>query len=221
MGQLECNAGIASRKRPPTPAVIGAAAPVAAALLLAACASTPRAPLPAPPAPKPVPLDASYDWHVLLLAPFGSVLKDVPLPLHEVLLFRDEAPGAPAADEAECYATDAAAPRFIAREPEEYLLCFKHDRLSRIEAAVRVPEAQAAKVFAAACGLWLKNAATALPPASGAPPPPTPPAVPAAAPPQAAACQGSAADIAFSASLEEEPDRADALLSIKLEAPHR
>ncbi len=43
------------------------------------------------PQPAPAPLDASYDWHVLLVAPFGSVLKDVPLTLHEVLLFRDEA----------------------------------------------------------------------------------------------------------------------------------
>ena len=54
------------------------------------------------------PVDASYDWHVLLVAPFGSVLKDIPLTLHEVLLFRDEAHGAAAADDAECYAADAA-----------------------------------------------------------------------------------------------------------------
>ena len=39
------------------------------------------------------PVDASYDWHGLLIAPFGSVLKDIPLTLHEVLLFRDEAHG--------------------------------------------------------------------------------------------------------------------------------
>ena len=59
-----------------------------AILALAACAAAPK-PVAAPPAPPP--LDASYDWHVLLVAPFGSVLKDVPLTLHEVLLFRDEA----------------------------------------------------------------------------------------------------------------------------------
>ena len=58
---------------------------MAAAAMLAACASAPKRP--APPPPK-APLDASYDWHVLLLAPLGSVLKDVRLPLHEVLLFR-------------------------------------------------------------------------------------------------------------------------------------
>src|ERR1700686_4317644 len=61
------------------------------------------------------PDDGSYDWHGLLIAPFGSVLKDIPVALHEVLLFRDEAHGnaatgnaaaeAPAAD-AEGYAAD-------------------------------------------------------------------------------------------------------------------
>src|SRR6266702_3121496 len=44
--------------------------------------------------------DAWYDWHGLLIAPFGSVLKDVPVALHEVLLFRDEARGGTAADDA-------------------------------------------------------------------------------------------------------------------------
>jgi hypothetical protein len=160
-----------------------------------------------------VPLDASYDWHVLLLAPFGSVLKDISLPVHEVLLFRDAAQGAPAADDAECYAVDGAALRFIARVPEEYLLCFIHDRLSRIEAAVRLPASEAAQDFADACGLWLKNAALAFP-AAGAAPAST-------APPEGAACEGSDRDIGFSGSLETELDGADALLSITLAASHR
>jgi hypothetical protein len=102
------------------------------------------------------------------------VLKDIPVALHEVLLFRDDAHGnaAPgnaatgsagadaAAVDAECYAADAPAPRFVGRIPEEYLLCFKQDRLSRIQASVRVPAAQAPEVFAAACTGWLKNAAS-------------------------------------------------------------
>src|ERR1700730_10468145 len=67
---------------------------------------------PPPPPPAHEPADASYDWHGLLIAPFGSVLKDVPVALHEVLLFRDEAQhGGASADnassaDAECYATD-------------------------------------------------------------------------------------------------------------------
>src|ERR1700685_1311071 len=44
------------------------------------------------------PADESYDWHALLIAPFGSVLKDIPVALHEVLLFRDDARGAAAAN---------------------------------------------------------------------------------------------------------------------------
>jgi hypothetical protein len=106
-----------------------------------------------------VPIDGSYDWHVLLVAPFGSVLKDVPLALHEVLLFRDQARGGTAADDAECFASDAPAPRFVGRTPDEYLLCFKQDRLARIQASVRLTAAEAPEVFAAACAGWLKNAA--------------------------------------------------------------
>src|ERR1700733_7175110 len=98
-----------------------------AALMLAACASSAPKPAAAP-APAPSPLDASYDWHVLLVAPFGSVLKDVPLTLHEVLLFRDESARAAPAGELECYAVDGTRPRFIARSPSPYLLCFKQDR---------------------------------------------------------------------------------------------
>src|ERR1700733_3523328 len=127
-----------------------------AVLRLAAGAASQPKPAAAP-VPAPAPLDASYDWHVLLIAPFGSVLKDVPLTMHEVLFFRDEAGAAPA-DELECYAVDGTRPRFVARSPSEYLLCFKHDRLSRIEATVRLPADEAARIFADACGLWMKNA---------------------------------------------------------------
>jgi hypothetical protein len=129
----------------------------AAMLMLAACAASPPKPA-APPEAARAPMDASYDWHVLLVAPFGSALKDVPLTLHEVLLFRDEAQRAAPADELECYAVDGNRPLFIARSPSEYLLCFKHDRLSRIEATVRLPADDAARIFADACGLWMKNA---------------------------------------------------------------
>src|SRR5450432_4908591 len=127
----------------------------AAMLALAACAAP--APKPAASPQAPPPLDASYDWNVLLVAPFGSVLKDVPLTLHEVLLFRDEAHAASAADELECYAVDGARPRFLARPLSEYLLCFKQDRLSRVEATVRLPADEAAQIFAEACALWLKG----------------------------------------------------------------
>jgi hypothetical protein len=156
--------------------------PAAALVALTAChAPAPRETAPErvpPPAARP-PVDASYDWHVLVIAPFGSVLKDIPLRLHEVLLFRDETPGAAAAEDAECYAPDDPAPRFIDSAPEEYLLCFKHDRLARIRASVRLAPAQAAEVFAAACADWHAG-------------------------PNDGACNGSDAAARFSARLDDE-----------------
>ncbi len=135
-----------------------------AALLLAAMSAchspAPRAAAPQSPTARTLqpPADTSYDWHSLLAAPFGSTLKSVPIPLHEVLLFHDQAHGA-AADDAECYSSDTPAPRFVGHTPEEYLLCFKQDRLSRIETSVRLYSTDAAGTFAAACASWTKNAA--------------------------------------------------------------
>jgi hypothetical protein len=163
------------------------------ALLLAACAAPPPKPA-APPEPAPVPLDSSYDWHVLLVAPFGSVLKDVPLTLHEVLLFRDETQRTAAADELECYAVDGARPRFVSRSPSEYLLCFKHDRLSRVEATVQLPADGAVRIFADACGLWMKKPLGAT-----------------------EDCAGSEGGISFAGHFESEPENF-AQLSIQLDA---
>jgi len=172
------------------------------------------------------------------MAPFGSVLKDIPAALHEVLLFRDDAHGNaaagnattgsaasdPAAADAECYAFDAPAPRFVGRIPEEYLLCFKHERLSRIQASVRVGVAQASDIFAAACAGWLKNAAST----TGVETPAAAPGVgtpgkggsdaggsggaPGAVPPSAqstGACEGRDGAIHFRGRLEEEPGGSD------------
>jgi hypothetical protein len=166
---------------------------VAAVLMLAACAASQPKP-PPPPEQAPAPLDASYDWHALLVAPFGSVLKDVPLTLHEVLLFRDEAQRAAPTDELECYAVDGNRPLFVARSPIEYLLCFKHDRLSRIEATVQLPADEAARIFADACGLWIKNAQATT-----------------------EECAGSEGGVTFAGHFENEPDES-AQLSIQLDA---
>ena len=151
---------------------------------------------PAAPVAAPLPLDPSFDWHVLVIAPFGSVLKDVPRTLHEVLLFRDQDPGAAPADDGECYAADAPAPQFVGRVPDEYLLCFKQDRLSRIQASVRLPGSEAAAMFAAACDGWRKVA-------------PVPADVQ-----NADACEGRDGAIHFSAHLVREPET---VLSIALD----
>ena len=192
-----------------------------------------RAPPPqaTPPVHPPVqadthpPVDASYDWHGLLVAPFGSVLKDIPLTLHEVLLFRDDAHGSAAVDDAECYAADTPAPRFLGRTPDEYLLCFKQDRLARIQASVRLAAAEAPEMLATACAGWLKNHAaagpTAVGPAAVGPTAVGPAAAgPAAAEPPAAqaggVCKGRDGAIRFSAHTEEESDSAETTLSITL-----
>jgi hypothetical protein len=208
---------------------------LSAALLapVVAChTSSPRVTAPgrAPPPPSAqVPADASYDWHGLLIAPFGSVLKDIPAALHEVLLFRDEAQhGGASADnasaaDAECYATDAPAPRFVGRAPDEYLLCFRQDRLSRIQASVRLTAAEASEVFAAACSDWLKNAAPkdAAPPTSGIEAPGV--NVRSDATPIGSACEGRDGAIRFRGRLEEEPGQAgmphaEAVLSLILDS---
>lgn len=145
------------------------------------------------------PLDAAYDWHVLLIVPFGVTLKDIPVTFHEVLLFRDQARSTGAGDDAECYAPDGPAPRFIGSTPDEYLLCFKHDRLARVQASVRLSDPQPAGVFAAACEDWLRHAAPA--PAD-------------AAAPSSGSCEGSDGAVHFDAHFDEE-----ATLSIVLDGP--
>jgi hypothetical protein len=178
------------------------ALPAVTAIMLAACAAS--KPQIAPPPPPPPPLDASYDWHVLLIAPFGSVLKDIPLTVHEVLVFRDEARGASPADDPECYAVSGAGPRFMMRSPSSYLLCFNRGRLSRIEATVRLPETDTAQIVANACALWTKN--TQAPNA----------AVFTGDHPEG--CEGADGGIAFAAHIEREPNEEDAQLTIQLDA---
>ena len=172
-------------------------------LSLAGCAAAPKSPPQPPPLPITPALDPSYDWHGLLLLPFGTVLKDVPYTLHEVLLFRDAAHAAQS-DDAECYAIEQTAPRFLARIPGEYLLCFRHDHLARVEATVMLPQDEAAPVFSNACALWQKNDSEA-----------------AAAPSVAVdmnACDGRDGTVAYGGRLEEGVDRADRALTIRLDA---
>jgi hypothetical protein len=215
---------------------------VALLAALAACvASSPKVAAPDHARPPPEvhePADASYDWHGLLVAPFGSLLKDIALPLHEVLVFKDEARGGADSDDAECYAVDAPAPRFVGRAPNEYLLCFKHDRLARVEASVRLTADRAAQVLADACALWLKNAQpqasadatqiVAVPatgvPVAGAPATEAPTAGTQhaesriTATQDTGACEGRDGAVRFSSRLAPEPGQAETPLSITLDS---
>jgi hypothetical protein len=194
------------------------AVPAVTAIMLAACAAS--KPQIAPPPPPPPPLDASYDWHVLLIAPFGSVLKDIPLAVHEVLVFRDEAHSESPAGDPECYAVSGTGPRFLTRSPSSYLLCFNRGKLSRIEATVRLPEKESAQIVADACALWTKNAHA-------------PNTAVSAGPERAqgsegsedskslegsAACEGADGGIAFAAHIEQEPNDEDTHLTVRLDA---
>ena len=139
----------------------------------------------------------SDDFSGLVLAPFGTAFKDISVPLTEVLVFHQ-------ADEAGARATTETAfgrtlwSRFSGRAPTDHLLCFDHDRLQKIEAAVAVPAAEAPALFAAACADWQRGAAAA---AQG---------------PEA--CEGRQQDIAFSARRTEGPDPDAATVSITLVA---
>ena len=173
---------------------------------LCACAAGPHGAKPEA-APQPSPTestDISYDWHVLLAAPFGSALKAVPFKLHEVVFFRDEALTEVPADEPECYAPDLPAPRFLGQAPREYLMCFREDRLARIQASVAIDSLDATQVFQAACILWLKNAADVG-------------ASAASVPPNAGACEGRDALVHFRARLGEDADGAQLPISIVLD----
>jgi hypothetical protein len=181
-------------------------------LNLCACATPPKNQPPAPPAAVVPVVDFSYDWHGLLALPFGAGLKDCPFTLHEVLMFRDaaQAPRAAPGDDAECYAIDQTAPRFLSRTPSDYLLCFRNDHLARVEVTVHLPKQEAPQIFGDACGLWQTGAAQA---GAGQP------AAVSAGEAGSSACAGRDGEIAFSALLEESVDETDSAVTLRLDAP--
>jgi hypothetical protein len=144
--------------------------------LLSACAThadrpAPAEASPATAAPEPVRQAAAAasgpittasheDWRALLPVPFGSALTQVGFALKEVILFQGEAQGAagtPAAssDDQECYSKSGSAFAFRGAETEDYVLCFFHERLFRIEAALRLPKDAPAESFGQWCDDWL------------------------------------------------------------------
>jgi len=133
-----------------------AAAAVCAAALLAACASPKpgeKVPARGATAAATAPTD---DWHALLILPFGTLLRDVPYRLDEVVVFHDSA-GAGREDH-ECYTLRGAAPPRLFEQPvEQYSLCFSADRLNRIEASVSLPAESAPAQFAAVCAQWQRT----------------------------------------------------------------
>lgn len=161
---------------------------LALASALAACASQHAVKPPAAngqeaAAPAAVQLDASYDWRGLVLMPFGTLLKESPVALHEVLLFHDDSHANSAELGRDCFTVDGK-PRLADHEAQEFLLCFAHDRLDHIEASALMKPGEGPTILARACALWLKNMA---PPAG------------------AGSCDGRDGNIAFSAHLAGVP----------------
>jgi hypothetical protein len=142
-------------------------------------------------------------------------------------MFRDTAHAAQS-DDAECYAMERTAPTFLKRTPSEYMLCFKHDRLARVEATVGLPSAEAAQIFSDACGLWQRNAGeghAAAPPSGaaasgeGAGAQVAANAAPAIATPVGSSnCEGRDGAVSYSSRLEESTQQTDRALTMRLDA---
>lgn len=118
-------------------------------------------------APAAAARDPAEDWRALLPALLDTALQDLHLELHELVYFRDDGSGAadatadPAAAPAtsaeseDCYAVGGPAPRFLGRVTERYALCFRHDRLDRVQATVRFDaDDDAAVLFQRYCAAW-------------------------------------------------------------------
>jgi hypothetical protein len=174
-----------------------AAVAVAGAAWLEGCAGSAPARGPAPTAALPAaPAAVSHDVSPLVPAPFGTAFKDVPVSLTEVLVFH-QPDVRRTSEDADCFRPNVVV-SFLGRAATQHLLCFDHDRLSRIEAAVVLPATEAPALFAAACADWQRgNPPTALGPD---------------------ACEGRQGDIALSARRTDGPDSAATTVSITLEA---
>lgn len=136
-----------------------AAAAVCAAALLAACESPqPGEKVPARGASAAAATAPIDDWRALMLVPFGTLLRDVPYRLDEVVMFHDSAGAAAEREDHECYTLRGAAPpRLFGQPVEQYSLCFSADRLNRIEASVSLPAESAPAQFAAVCAQWQRT----------------------------------------------------------------
>jgi hypothetical protein len=133
-----------------------AAAAVCAAALLGACVSPkPGEKVPARGASTAAATAPTDDWHALMIVPFGTLLRDVPYRLDEVVVFHDSAGAAAGREDHECYMLRGAAPpRLFGQPVGQYSLCFSADRLNRIEASVSLPAQSASAQFAAVCAKW-------------------------------------------------------------------
>lgn len=136
----------------------GLAATAGAATLAACAASHPPSGAKAPARVLTLPVPSSgHEWRALVIVPFGTLLKDVPFRLSEVVVFHDAAPGGGHEDR-DCYSLQGTVPpRLFGRPVADYSLCFSSDRLNRIEASASLPADSGSAEFAAACAEWQRK----------------------------------------------------------------
>ena len=78
-------------------------------------------------------------------------------PLKEVILFQGDGRPVGGSEDQECYSKSGAPVAFRGAGVEDYVVCFFHERLFRVEAALRLPQGNAAETFPQWCDDWLSG----------------------------------------------------------------
>jgi len=134
---------------------------------VSACASGP--PRPATAGAPPGPATAVPDWQEIPVAPLGTTIAAMHPGLHEILYFQsprsadgsaDGSADAPAGAgdvgaATDCYRANGPLPSVLNHASEDYVLCFLHDRLARVEAVLNLPAAEARALEQRLCEAWL------------------------------------------------------------------
>jgi len=101
------------------------------------------------------------DWRQIPVAPLGTELTALYSGLHEILYFQDVHPAADPPEPGEkapstdCYRPNGPPPTILNHASEDYVLCFQHDRLARVEAVLNLPAAAASALAQRLCDAWL------------------------------------------------------------------
>jgi hypothetical protein len=83
--------------------------------------------------------------------------------LHEILYFQDAHPAADPPEPGEralttdCYRPNGPLPKILNHVTEDYVLCFRHDRLARVEADLNLPAETAGALARRLCDAWLQG----------------------------------------------------------------
>ena len=127
-----------------------------------ACTSgPPRVPAAAPAIPAPATSTAVPDWRQIPVAPLGTELTALYAGLHEILYFQDAHPAADPPEPGEkalttdCYRSNGPLPTILNHAAEDYVFCFQHDRLARVEAVLNLPTETASALAQRLCDAWL------------------------------------------------------------------